>query len=128
MIIRKINELEMRFVIKLMACKLLRNCHKEEAPTGVIAAVAQCVKGSLLSLAPYLVNLFLDDCKDAQDLGSEFHYPWLIILIALVGWGEPKYSGFYQRPVKCHRKIHILMEYFRSKEKEGECYHVLHVP
>jgi hypothetical protein len=77
-----------------MACKLLRKCHKEEAPTGVIAAVTQCVKGNLLSWAPYLLNLVLDDCKDVKDLGSKFHYPWLIILIALVGWGELKYNGF----------------------------------
>jgi len=82
----------------MMACKILRKCRKEEAPTGVIAAVVQCMKGSLLSWTLYLMNCFLDDFKDAQDLGTEFHYAWLIILRALVGWGEPKYSGFYPRP------------------------------
>jgi hypothetical protein len=46
--------------------------------------------------------LFLDDCKDAQDLSSEFHYPWLIILIELIAWGEPKYNVFYQKLGKCH--------------------------
>jgi hypothetical protein len=70
MIIKQINEPTTRFATKLMACKLLRKCRKEEAPAGVIAAVTQCAKGSLLSWAPYLLNLFLDDCKDAQDLGS----------------------------------------------------------
>jgi len=90
MTIRQINELTTKFSTKLMECKLLRKCHKEEAPTRLIEAFAQCIKGSLLSWDPYLLNLILGDCKDAQDLGSKFHYPWLIILIALVGWGEPK--------------------------------------
>jgi hypothetical protein len=40
------------------------------SPCGVIAAAAQCANGTLLSWAPYLLNLFLDDCKDAQDLGT----------------------------------------------------------
>jgi hypothetical protein len=65
MIIKQIIEPTMIFATKLMACKILRKCHKEEAPAGVIVAVVQCTKGSLLSWAPYLLNLFLDDCKDA---------------------------------------------------------------
>jgi hypothetical protein len=69
---------------KLMACKILRKCHKEEAPVGVVAAVAQCTKGTILSWEPYFLNLFLEDCRDAQDSGIEFHYSWLLILIALV--------------------------------------------
>jgi hypothetical protein len=56
----------------------------------------------MLSWAPYLLNLFLDDCKDAQDLGTEFHYSWLIVLIALIGWGEPTYSHFCDRVGKFH--------------------------
>jgi hypothetical protein len=59
------------------------------------------MKGTLLSWTPYLLNLFLDDCKDTRDLGTKFHYAWLIILIVVVGWGEPKYNEFYPRPGKC---------------------------
>jgi hypothetical protein len=43
----------------------------------------------------------LEDCKDTQDWGSEFHYSWLLILIALVGWKEPTYNMFLQRTGKC---------------------------
>jgi hypothetical protein len=84
-----------------MACKLLRKCRKEEAPTGVIAVVVQCAKGVVLSWAPYLLNQFLIDCRDAQDNGTKFHYSWLLILIALVGWKEPKFSSFLDRKGKC---------------------------
>jgi hypothetical protein len=57
-IINRISEPTMRLEMKLMACKLLRKCHKEEAPAGVIAATTQCAKGSLLSWDPYLLNFF----------------------------------------------------------------------
>jgi hypothetical protein len=73
----------------------LEKMSQRGSPTGVIEEVAQCAKGILLSWAPYILTLFLEDCKDAHDLGSEFHDSWPIILISLVGWGEPKYSEFY---------------------------------
>jgi hypothetical protein len=69
-VIKDINDPAMRFSMKLMACKLLRKCRKEEAPTGVIAAVVQCAKGIVLSWVPYLLNQFLIDCRDAQDNGT----------------------------------------------------------
>jgi hypothetical protein len=65
MIIKQITKPTMIFVTKLMACKLLRRCCKEEAPAGVIEAFVQCAKGSLLSWAPYLLKKKKDDCKDA---------------------------------------------------------------
>jgi len=58
MTIKNINDLAKRFVTKLMGCKLLRKCCKEEAPIGVIAAYVQCTKGTILRRAPYLLNLF----------------------------------------------------------------------
>jgi hypothetical protein len=51
----------------------------------------------MISWAPYLLNLFLDECKDVQDLGTNFHYSWLLIMIALVRWREPPYSYFCDR-------------------------------
>ena len=77
-------------------------CHKEEAPTWVIVASMQYVKGTLLSWSPYFLNVFLDDWKEAQDLRMEFNYSWMIILIALVGLIHPKYSILCQRTRKCH--------------------------
>jgi hypothetical protein len=81
-IIKRINDATMRMATKLMACKMLRKCRKEEVPVGVVAAATQCANGTTLSWALYLLNLFLEDCKDVQDLGTEFHYSWLLILIA----------------------------------------------
>jgi hypothetical protein len=52
-----------------MDCKLLRKCRKEEAPSGVIAIAAQCTKVVVFNWAPYLLNQFLIDCRDVQDIG-----------------------------------------------------------
>jgi hypothetical protein len=101
-IIMNISDATTRMAIEIMACKFLKKCRKEEVPVGVVAAAAQCVEGTTLSCAPYLLNLFLDNCKDVQDLGIEFHYSWLLILIAMIVWKEPKYSFFSIRPTPFH--------------------------
>jgi hypothetical protein len=81
-----------------LACKMLIKCCREEVSAGVVAVAAQCTEGTSMRWTQYLLNLFLDDCKDAQDLGTEFHYSWLIKLIAFMGWKEPRYVVFCTRP------------------------------
>jgi hypothetical protein len=61
-----------------------------------------------MSWVPYLLNLFLEDYKDAQDLGTEFHYSCLITLIAFMGWQEPRYVFFCTRP-KPQRARYLLL-------------------
>jgi hypothetical protein len=100
-IIKQISDATTRMETKLMVCKLLWKCRKEEVPAGVVVATTQCTNDTMLSWAPYLLNLFLDNCKDVHDLGTEFHYSWLIVLIALIGWKEPTYSHFYDRVGQC---------------------------
>jgi hypothetical protein len=48
-IIKCINDAAKRLATKLMACKLLRKCRKEEFPVGVIAAASQCMEGTMLN-------------------------------------------------------------------------------
>jgi hypothetical protein len=76
-------------------------CRNEEVPARVVEVVEQCAKGRTMSWAPYLLNSFLEDCKDSQYWGSEFHYSWLLILIALMGWKKPTYSLFLPMTEKC---------------------------
>jgi hypothetical protein len=93
----------------IMACNLLKKCLKEEVPTGVVTVAAQCTKGTTINWAPYLLNLFLDDYKDAQDMGTKFHYSCLIILVAIMGWKEPNYAFFSTRPKPNHRERYVLI-------------------
>jgi hypothetical protein len=101
-IIKRINDATTRMETKLMACKLIHKCRKEEVPIGVVPAVAQCANNTMILWEPYILKLFLDDCKDAKDLGTKFHYSRLMILIALIRWKEPPYSHFSDR-VGCYR-------------------------
>jgi hypothetical protein len=57
-------------VAKIMACKLLRKFRKEEVSVGVFAVATQFFEGITVNWGPYLLNPFLDDCKDAQDIGT----------------------------------------------------------
>jgi hypothetical protein len=79
----------------------MHKCRKEEVPAGVVVVVVQCEKGGSMRWALYLLNSFLEYYKDVQDWGFEFHYLWLLILIALMEWHEPTYMMFMPRTGKC---------------------------
>jgi hypothetical protein len=42
----------------------------------------------------YLVNQLELDCREAQDQGYEFHFSWLLILIAFIAWEMPEGATF----------------------------------
>jgi hypothetical protein len=113
-IIKRINDAATQLGVKFLACKLLRKCRREEVPAGVVAVAAQCIEGTSMSWVSYLLNLFLDDCKDVQDLGTEFHYSWLITLIAFMGWREPRYVTFCTRPKPNQGKRYSLLKEMMS--------------
>jgi len=69
-IIKQTSDIMTRTTTKIMAHKVLRKCRKEEVPAGVVTTTTQRAEGTTISWAPYLLNLFLDDCKDAQDIGT----------------------------------------------------------
>jgi len=43
--VAKINEFLVRFSMQLLSCKLLRKCHRDEVPRGVIQEVEKCLVG-----------------------------------------------------------------------------------
>jgi hypothetical protein len=89
--VKSISDKDVRFVTQVLACKLLCKCRKDEVPTAVISATEKCKEGVQMNWATFLVNQFLQDCTEAQEKGTEFHYAWFLILIVLVGWKEPVY-------------------------------------
>ena len=64
-IIKRINDATTQLGVKILACKILGKCLREEFPAGFIVVPVQCAEGTSMRWAPYLLNLFLDDCKDA---------------------------------------------------------------
>jgi hypothetical protein len=124
-IIKMINNVARQLGAKLLACKLLRKCLREEIPTRVVAVAAQCTEGTSMSWASYLLNLFLDDCKDAQDLGTKFNYSWLITLITFMGWREPRYVVFCTQPKMNQGARYLLLRArpdSRSKKENGSIF------
>jgi hypothetical protein len=43
-----------------------------------------------MNWASYLINEMEKDCREAQDEDYEFHFNWLLILIAFVAWEMPE--------------------------------------
>ena len=85
-----------RFAAELLACKLIRKCRPTEVPAPVIRIAMNCAEGYNYNWAAYLAKEFLEDARDAQEKGRPFHYSWLLILIALVGWKLPTEAQFVE--------------------------------
>jgi hypothetical protein len=47
-----------------------------------------------MNCVKYLVNQLEIDFREEQDQGYEFHFSWLLILIAFVSWEMPKGATF----------------------------------
>jgi hypothetical protein len=94
--VASITDDTIRFATQVLACKLLRKCHKDQVPMGAIVATEKCVAGVMMNWSTFLVNQFLMDYREAQEKGTKFHYAWLLILIALTAWREPKETQFLE--------------------------------
>jgi hypothetical protein len=65
--ISDINDHATRFATRLLGCKLMLKFRKEEVSASVVIVAPQCENGGSMSWALYLLNSFLEDCKDTQD-------------------------------------------------------------
>jgi hypothetical protein len=71
------------FGCQLIAGKLVQ----KNRPTQVTGDLAgKCVEGLQMDWEKYLINQLELDCRQAQDQGDEFHFSWLLILIAFISW------------------------------------------
>jgi hypothetical protein len=95
---------------KILACKMIIKCRRDEFSAGVVIVASQCDDGTIVIWELYLLNLFLDDCKDVQDLGTKFHYSWIIMLIAFMGWREPRYVMFCTKTKMNQGERYLLLK------------------
>jgi hypothetical protein len=62
-----------------------------------------------MNWASYLVNELEKDYREARDLGYEFHFSWLIILIAYVACQMTKGATFLgDRTIRAHWPLGFL--------------------
>jgi hypothetical protein len=69
--------------------------------------------------APFLLNQFLLDCKEVQDKGMKFQYPWLFIFISFIAWGESEDAHFLGlRGNPCIATKYQNLWYSRNKRRQ----------
>ena len=73
-------------------------CRPNEVPAPIVSIAANYAEGYSYKWAEYIAREFLKDVRDVQEKGRPFHYSWLIVLIALVGWREPTEVQFVDVP------------------------------
>jgi hypothetical protein len=78
-----------------VACQLIAgNIVRKNRPTQVTRFVVdlagKCVEGLQMNWVKYLVNQLELYCHEAQDQGYEFHFSWILILIAFITWEMSK--------------------------------------
>jgi hypothetical protein len=81
---------------QIITGKIIRKKFPTQVTEFMVDLKGKCVEGMYMNWVKYLVNELKKDCCKAQDLGYEFHYSWLIILIAFVTWKVPEGSTFLE--------------------------------
>ena len=91
-LIKSISNRTVRFTAHILVGNIMRKIRGEEASTPVIALATNCAKGMVYNWAGYLGIEFLADFRATREEGKQFHYAWLLLLIALMEWREHEKS------------------------------------
>jgi hypothetical protein len=75
---------------QLITGKLVRKNRPTQVMGFVVDLAGKCIEGMQMNWVSYLVNQLEQDCREAQDQGYEFHFSWLLILVAFVAWEMPE--------------------------------------
>jgi hypothetical protein len=71
---------------QLIAGKLVRKNRPTQVTIFVVDLAGKCAEGLQMNWVKYLVNQLELDCREAHDQGYEFHFSFLLVLIAFVSW------------------------------------------
>jgi hypothetical protein len=85
-----------RLSFQLIVVKIVRKNHPTQVTGFVVDLTGKCVEGMQMNWEKCLINEMEKDCLKAQDLGYEFHYRWLIILIAFIAQKIPEGATFLE--------------------------------
>jgi hypothetical protein len=81
---------------ELLVGKLVRKNRPTQIIEFMVHLAGKCVEGMQMSWVNYVVNELEKDFCETYYLGYEFHYSWLIILIAFVAWNMPEGATFLE--------------------------------
>jgi hypothetical protein len=74
--------------------KLVRKNRPMQVSGFVVDLARKCIERLQMNWTKYLVNQLEMDYREAQDQGREFHFSWLLILIAFIAWELPEDATF----------------------------------
>jgi hypothetical protein len=84
--VASIQDGAMRLDFHIIAGNLIRKNWPTQLTRFVVNLIGKFVKGMQMNWASHLVNELEKDYCEVQDQGYEFHFNWLLILIAFVAW------------------------------------------
>ena len=76
-----------------------------------------------INWSTFLLNEFLEYFLEMQEKGTTFHYTWLLVCIALVGWKELEGSQFFDRNIKSFkatRYTNLWFNFHNFRKTEGQ--------
>jgi hypothetical protein len=71
---------------QMISGKLVRKNRPTQVVGFVIDLTGKCIEGMQMNWGSYLINQLEKDCHEAQHQDYEFHFSWLLILIAFIAW------------------------------------------
>jgi hypothetical protein len=79
---------------QLIAGKIVRKNRPTQVTGFVVDLAGKCTEGLYINWTKYLVNQLELDYREAQEQEYEFHFSWLLILIAFIAWEMSKGATF----------------------------------
>jgi hypothetical protein len=94
----------------------------------MVELTGKCVEGLQMNWENYLINDLEKDSRKAQDLGYEFDYSWLIILIAFVAWQITEGATFsYIEPTESLTAQFSTLWYTNEMMKQWQSNAMFHI-
>jgi hypothetical protein len=79
---------------QLIIGKIVRKNKPMQVMGFIVDLAGKCIEGLQMNWASCLVNQLEEDCRKDQDQGYEFHFSWLLIIIAFIAWEMPEGATF----------------------------------
>jgi hypothetical protein len=83
--VASIKNAGVRLNFQMIAGKLVHKNRPTQVTGFVVDLAGKCAEGLQMNWVKYLVNQLKLDCREVQDQEYEFHFSWLLILIAFIG-------------------------------------------
>ena len=118
----------LKFTVSLLAGKILFKVRPKEVTGSVIRLAIDTIQGKAFNWSLFLMNSFFQDCAQAQENPlHSFHFSWLLILMAFIGWKEPPNSQFPQlEPGACRGAKYSNLWESNNPEKQKNNAMVFH--